>query len=97
MSPKLRMIFKAAPPPAAAGSVRAMEGAMLRANLWNDSVSRVELDQRARDARLRLERHRTTVGDACRGDVFPAQAGSSVFLRSAYNTASGDLADPGGR
>jgi hypothetical protein len=29
---------------------------MLRANLWNDSVSRVELDQRARDARLRLER-----------------------------------------
>jgi hypothetical protein len=33
-----------------------MEGAMLRANLWNESVSRVELDQRARDARLRLER-----------------------------------------
>jgi hypothetical protein len=33
-----------------------MEGAMLRANLWNKSVSRVELDQRARDARLRLER-----------------------------------------
>jgi len=29
---------------------------MLRANLWNKSVSRVELDQRARDARLRLER-----------------------------------------
>ena len=29
---------------------------MLRANLWNNSVSRVELDQRARDARLRLER-----------------------------------------
>jgi hypothetical protein len=33
-----------------------MEGAMLRANLWNRSVSRVELDQRARDTRLRLER-----------------------------------------
>jgi hypothetical protein len=33
-----------------------MEGAMLRAKLWNKSVSRVELDQRARDARLRLER-----------------------------------------
>jgi hypothetical protein len=32
-----------------------MEGAMLRANLWNKSVPRVELDQRARDARLRLE------------------------------------------
>jgi hypothetical protein len=29
---------------------------MRRANLWNQSVSRVELDQRARDARLRIER-----------------------------------------
>jgi hypothetical protein len=29
---------------------------MLRANLWNKSVSRVELDQRARDACLGLER-----------------------------------------
>ena len=29
---------------------------MVRANLSNESVSRVELDQRARDARLRLER-----------------------------------------
>ena len=28
---------------------------MLRNNLWNKSVPRVELDQRARDARLRLE------------------------------------------
>jgi hypothetical protein len=28
---------------------------MLRTNLWNKSVPRVELDQRARDARLRLE------------------------------------------
>jgi len=28
---------------------------MLRANIWNESVSRVELDQQARDARLRLE------------------------------------------
>jgi hypothetical protein len=33
-----------------------MEGAMLRANLSNKSVSRVELDQRAHDTRLRLER-----------------------------------------
>jgi hypothetical protein len=32
-----------------------MEGAMLKQNLWSNSVSRVELDQRARDARLRLE------------------------------------------
>ena len=28
---------------------------MPRANLWNNSVPRVELDQRARDARRRLE------------------------------------------
>jgi len=28
---------------------------MLRTNLWDKSVPRVELDQRARDARLRLE------------------------------------------
>ena len=28
----------------------------MRANLWNKSVPRVELDQRARDARLGLER-----------------------------------------
>jgi hypothetical protein len=29
---------------------------MLRVNLWNQSVQRVELDHRARDARLRFER-----------------------------------------
>ena len=28
---------------------------MLSANLWNKSVPRAELDQRAREARLRLE------------------------------------------
>ena len=32
-----------------------MEGAMPKANLWNRSVPRVELDQRAREARLQLE------------------------------------------
>jgi hypothetical protein len=32
-----------------------MEGAMLKANLWK-SVPKVELDQRARDGRLQLER-----------------------------------------
>src|SRR5436309_13751238 len=31
-----------------------MEDAMARINLWNKSVPRVELDQRARDARVRL-------------------------------------------
>ena len=35
--------------------VRAMEGAMLKAILCNKSASRVEIDQRARDARLRHE------------------------------------------
>jgi hypothetical protein len=33
-----------------------MEGIMPRKNLWNANVPRVELDQRVRDARLRLER-----------------------------------------
>jgi len=33
-----------------------MEGAMPSINLWSRSVSRVELDQRSREARLRLER-----------------------------------------
>jgi len=33
-----------------------MEGAMQRPNLWGKSVSRVELDQRSREERLRLER-----------------------------------------
>jgi len=44
------------PPPAFAGSVRAGEGAMMRTSLWRKSVPRVELDQRSRAARLRLER-----------------------------------------
>jgi hypothetical protein len=33
-----------------------MEGAMPRINLWSQSVPRVELDQRSREARLQLER-----------------------------------------
>src|SRR3982751_3333252 len=36
--------------------VRAMEGAMLKVEIWNKSVPRAELDQRARDARLQFER-----------------------------------------
>jgi hypothetical protein len=36
--------------------MRAMEGAMLKVEVWNKRVLRVELDQRARDARLQLER-----------------------------------------
>jgi len=37
------------------GGVRAMKGAMLKAILCNKSASWVEIDQRPRDARLRLE------------------------------------------
>jgi hypothetical protein len=35
--------------------IGAVEGAMFRKNPWNKSVPRVELDQRARDARVRLD------------------------------------------
>jgi hypothetical protein len=45
-----------APSPALTGGGRAVEGAMMRTNLWSESVPRVELDQRSRTARLRLER-----------------------------------------
>ena len=45
-----------APSPAFTGAGRAVEGAMMRTNLWSESVPRVELDQRSRTARLRLER-----------------------------------------
>src|SRR5215467_9883630 len=38
------------------GNDRAMGGVMPRSNLWSESVPRVELDQRSREARLRFER-----------------------------------------
>jgi hypothetical protein len=56
-----------------------MEGVMLRANLWNKSMSRVELDQRARDARLRLERIERLLALPCRSDQFLAQARPLAF------------------
>src|SRR5215510_9470137 len=37
------------------GSIRAMEGAMPKVNRWSRNVPRIELDQRSREARLRLE------------------------------------------
>jgi hypothetical protein len=52
---------------------------MLKANLGSNSVPRVELDRRARDARLRLERLETTVDAAHCRDQFVAQAGHSSF------------------
>jgi len=45
-----------APSPAFTGDGRAVERAMMRTNLWSKSVPRIELDQRSRTARLRLER-----------------------------------------
>ena len=39
-----------------AGGVRAMEGAKMTTNLLSKSVPRVDIDQRSREARLRIER-----------------------------------------
>jgi hypothetical protein len=39
-----------------AGGVRAVEGAQMKTNLLSKSVPRVEIDQRSREARLRIER-----------------------------------------
>src|SRR5206468_2382127 len=47
-----------APLPAArrhSGGILLMEGAMPRMNVWGRSLPRIELDQRSREARLRLE------------------------------------------
>ena len=44
------------PPPGLRSEyIRAVESAMLKPYLWSKSVPRVELDQRTREARLRLE------------------------------------------
>jgi hypothetical protein len=43
-------------PQPAAAKVHAMGGVVPRTNRWNQSVPRVELDQRSRAARLRFER-----------------------------------------
>jgi len=45
-----------ASPPDRIRSTGAVEGAMLKANPWNNSVPRVEYDHRMREARLRFER-----------------------------------------
>ena len=39
-----------------AGGVRAVEGAKMTTNLLSKSVPRVDIDQRSREARLRIER-----------------------------------------
>lgn len=72
-----------------------MEGPMLKANLWEKNVPRVELDQRARGSRLgfecmeRLLLLRDPVTPSRRRRIF-------CFLRSASHTPSGELAESGG-
>ena len=51
-----RARYHGPPRPHRSRSTHAMEDAMARINLWNKSVPRVELDHRARDARLQLVR-----------------------------------------
>ncbi len=50
---------------------------MLKANLWSKSVPRVELDQRARGARLRLERLERL--------LLPRPAATHSWLRRAFH------------
>jgi hypothetical protein len=66
-----------------------MEGAMLKANLWSESVPRVELDRRAREARLRLERIERL--------LMPRAAMTFVFLASAHTARPGKVIEPEGR
>ena len=55
MSTEKGRIFDQGRLPGCGSAACAMEGAMVKATLCNTSVSRVEIDQRARDTRLRLE------------------------------------------
>ena len=50
------MRYQRPPRPYWPRNTHAMEDAMAKRKLWSNSVSRVELDQRARDARIRLFR-----------------------------------------
>jgi hypothetical protein len=61
---------------------------MLRTNLWNESVPRVELDQRARDARLRLEQLERLL--APRAAAAPSWLGRAVCLFSFSYGSRGD-------
>ena len=53
-APGIGNLYAGRLPVAAAWSVR-VEGAVPKTNLWSHSVPRVELDQRSREASLRLE------------------------------------------
>ena len=55
------------------GGVRAVEGAMLKAILRDKNASRVEIDQRARDARLQLKHIERLLVSTRRRDRFVAE------------------------
>jgi hypothetical protein len=58
-----------------------MEGVMPNENLWNRSVPRVELDHRAREARLRVERLERLLA--------PRAAATGFWLRRALSRFGG--------
>ena len=61
---------------------------MLRTNLWNESVPRVELDQRARDARLRLERIERQLVPRAASTRFPRRRLLYLFTGGIFVSAS---------
>ena len=68
-----------APLPAAAGECFAVwRGAVPRFNLWDQSFSRVELDQRSREAWLRIERQVRLLYRVLQR-LIPCSGGSFVF------------------
>jgi hypothetical protein len=75
--------------PGCAWGLRAMKGAMPRTNLWGQSVPRVELDQRSREARLRLER--------IERQPFPCTVATRSRLRRFLMAVSRERARSGGR
>ncbi len=68
---------------------------MLRTNLWNKSVPRVELDQRARDARLRLEQLERLL--APRAAAARSWLRRVVCLFSFGSATAREETEPGGR
>jgi hypothetical protein len=76
--------------------MRAMEGIMPRKNLWNANVPRVELDQRVRDARLRLERIERLLVPRAAVPIL-GSGGSFIFSVSAYTATPHRVTKPEGR
>ena len=69
---------------------------MLKVVRWYNGVPRAEINQRARDTRLRLERIKRLL--APRAAVTdPGSGGPFVFLASAYTAKPGKVIAPKGR